>query len=228
MTRASADWQRAIDQLTLQKMLSATAMLIAQRTLDAALAGQCDGATAALDRAMQLDQDRAMQGTAAIGYALCKEPARAQSIEQELGKAYPQDTLINHVYRPDISAAIELGRDRPQFALDALAPAEDYDTLGIGSYLRGLAHLALQDGAAAANDFDVPLAHRSIFLLSQQPGMNVAYPLSMLGLARAEALQRDKPKARAQYAAFFNYWKNADPGLPPLLFAKTEAAALGQ
>ena len=58
--------------------------------------------------------------------------------------------------------------------------------------------------------------------------MNVAYPLSMLGLARAEALQRDKAKARAQYQAFFDYWKEADPDLPPLLFAKTEAAALGQ
>jgi Flp pilus assembly protein TadD len=228
VNKAAADWQRAIDQLNLQKMSSATAVLIAQRTLDAALAGRCEGATAALDQALKLDQDRAMQGSAAIAYALCKEPAAALAIAQSLARLYPQDTLINHVYRPDINAAIELGANRPQFALDALAPAEDYDTLGIGSYLRGLAHLALKDGAAAANDFNVPLAHRSIFVLSQQPGMNVAYPLSMLGLARAEALQRDKAKARAQYQAFFDYWKEADPDLPPLLFAKTEAAALGQ
>jgi hypothetical protein len=57
--------------------------------------------------------------------------------------------------------------------------------------------------------------------------MNVAYPLSMLGLARAEVLQGQKDKARAQYAAFFAYWKNADDDLPPLLFAKTEAASIG-
>ena len=227
-TKAASEWQRAIDQLNLQKMSSATAILIAQRTLDAALAGRCDGAKPALDQAMQLDQDRAMQGTAAIAYALCKEPALAQSIEQSLGKAYPQDTLINHVYRPAITAAIELERDRPQFALDALTAAEDYDTLGIGSYLRGLAHLALKDGASAANDFNVPLTHHSIFVLSQQPGMNVAYPLSMLGLARAEALQGGKAKARAQYRDFFDDWKEADPDLSPLLLAKTEAARLGQ
>ena len=227
-TKAASEWQRAIDQLNLQKMSSATAILIAQRTLDAALAGRCDGAKPALDQAMQLDQDRAMQGTAAIAYALCKEPALAQSIEQSLGKAYPQDTLINHVYRPAITAAIELERDRPQFALDALTSAEDYDTLGIGSYLRGLAHLALKDGASAANDFNVPLTHHSIFVLSQQPGMNVAYPLSMLGLARAEVLQGDKAKARAQYQDFFNDWKEADPDLSPLRLATTEAARPGQ
>jgi serine/threonine protein kinase/tetratricopeptide (TPR) repeat protein len=227
LQKAAGEWQRAIERMTQQKMESATAMPIAQRTLDAALAGNCGDSTSELQRALQLDQDRSMQGTAAIAYGLCGEPARAMDIEQSLAKAFPQDTLVNHVYLPDIRAAIELGQKRPQTALEALRGAEDYDTLGIGSYLRGLAHLALKDGAAAESDFNVALGHRSIFVLSQQPGMNVAYPLSLLGLARAEALQGDKAKARAQYAAFFAYWKDADPDLAPLLFARTEAAALG-
>jgi len=168
-----------------------------------------------------------MQGSAAIAFALCGQPARAQAIRQSLVKAYPQDTVINHVFLPDIDAVIDLGSNRPQDALTALAPAADYDILGITSYLRGLAHLALKDGAAAAADFSFPATHRSVFVLCQVQGMNVAYPLSLLGLARAETMQGNVAKGRQQYQKFFDYWKNADHELPPLVAAHSEAARLG-
>jgi len=58
--------------------------------------------------------------------------------------------------------------------------------------------------------------------------MNVAYPLSMLGLARAYTLQGDKAKALQQYQSFFDYWKTADPDLPPLVAAHQELATLGR
>ena len=226
LVKAQADWQRAISLLTQQKMVNATASLIAQRTLDSALAGRCESAGAELERALKLDQDRTMQGTAAIAFGLCGQPARAQAIARALAKSWPQDTIINHVYLPVISAAVALAQNHSRAALDALQTAADYDTLGIGSYLRGLAHLALKDGPAAASDFNTPLGHRSIFVLSQIPGMNVAYPLSLLGVARASAIGGDRQKAIQQYDAFFAYWKNADPALPPLVAAHREASAL--
>jgi serine/threonine protein kinase/tetratricopeptide (TPR) repeat protein len=225
---AGKDWQRAIARMTDQKLGNATATLITQQTLDRALVGSCTDAVPNLERSLKLDQERTMQGSAAIAFALCGQPARAQAIRQDLARAYPQDTIINHVFLPDIDAVIELGRNRPQDALTVLAPAADYDILGIGSYLRGLAHLALKDGAAAASDFSFPLAHRGVFVLCQVQGMNVAYPLSMLGLARAESLQGDRVKALQQYQAFFDYWKSADPDLSPLVEARREFAAPGQ
>jgi tetratricopeptide (TPR) repeat protein len=225
---AADDWQQAISRMAEQKLVNATATLITQQTLDRALVGSCEDAIPHLDHSLELDQERTMQGSAAIAFALCGQPARALAIRQALARAYPQDTIINHVFLPSIDAAIDLGSRRPQDALDALKPAADYDILGIGSYLRGLAHLALKDGAAAATDFGFPLAHRSVFVLCQVQGMNVAYPLSMLGLARAYALQGDKAKALQQYQSFFDYWKTADPDLPPLVAAHREFAALGQ
>lgn len=225
--RASGDWQTAIMRMTDQKLVNSTATIITQETLDRAMVGSCDDAVPRLDRALQLDQERTMQGSAAIAFALCGQPARALAIRQSLAKAYPQDTIINHVFLPDIDAVIELGRNRPQDALNALAPAADYDILGIGSYLRGLAHLALKDGASASSDFNFALSHRSVFVLCQVQGMNVAYPLSMLGLARAEMMQGDIQKAKQDYAVFFAYWKYADPDLPPLVAAHSEAARLG-
>jgi len=225
---ADGDWQQAISRMTDQKLVNATATLITQQTLNRALVGSCEDAVPRLDRSLKLDQERTMQGSAAIAFALCSQPARALEIRKTLAQTYPQDTIINHVFLPSIDAAIELGRNRPQDALTALAPAADYDVLGIGSYLRGLAHLALKDGAAAAADFNFPLAHRSVFLLCQVQGMNVAYPLSMLGLARAYTLQGDKAKALQQYQSFVDYWKTADPDLPPLVAAHQELATLGR
>ena len=224
---AAKDWQMAVTRMTDQKLVNATATVIVQQTLDRALVGSCDDVVPRLDRALQLDQERTMQGSAAIAFALCGQPAKAVAIRQSLVRDFPQDTIINHVFLPDIDAVIDLGRNRPQDALTDLAPAADYDILGIGAYLRGLAHLALKDGAAAAADFNFPATHRSVFVLCQVQGMNVAYPLSLLGLARAEVQENDLSKARQQYHAFFDYWKGADPDLPPLVAAHKEAARLG-
>ena len=224
---AATDWQLAIARLTDQKLINSTATLIAQQTLDRALVGNCDDVAPRLDRSLKLDQERTMQGTAAIAFALCGQPARAMAIRQSLAKTYPEDTIINHVFLPDIDAAISLREGHADDALKALLPALDYDILGIGSYLRGLAHLDLKQGAEAATDFSFPATHRSAFVLCQVQGMNVAYPLSLLGLARAEASQGDFAKARQQYQAFLDYWKAADPDLTPLKEARTESAKLG-
>ncbi|MBV8671945.1 MAG: hypothetical protein JOZ33_00805, partial [Acidobacteriaceae bacterium] len=224
---AAADWKQAIARMTDQKLVNSTATLVTQETLDRALVGSCDDAGLRLDRSLAMDQERTMQGTAAIAFAFCGQPARATAIRQSLAKAYPEDTIINHVFLPDIDAAISLSEGHAEDALNALAPSIDYDILGIGAYLRGLAHLAVKQGAAAAADFSFPASHRSAFVLCQVQGMNVAYPLSLLGLARAEALQGDLTKARQQYQVFLDYWKNADPDLTPLKEARLEAAKLG-
>jgi len=224
---AAQDWQTAMTRMTDQKLVNATATIVTQETLDRALVGSCEDAVPRLDRALQLDQERTMQGSAAIAFGLCGQPARALAIRQSLTKTYPQDTIINHVFLPDIDAVIALSSNRPQDALTALAPAADYDILGITSYLRGLAHLALKDGTAAAADFNFPVTHRSVFVLCQVQGMNVAYPLSLLGLARAETMEGDLTKGRQQYQKFFDYWRNADHDLPPLVAAHGEAARLG-
>jgi hypothetical protein len=52
------------------------------------------------------------------------------------------------------------------------------------------------------------------------------YNLSHLGLARVLALQKKPAEARAEYQAFFNAWKNADPDVPLLIQAKAEYAKL--
>ena len=48
--------------------------------------------------------------------------------------------------------------------------------------------------------------------------------LARLGIARAYAVQGDTVEAKAAYQDFLTLWKDADPGIPILIAAKTEYA----
>jgi len=86
--------------------------------------------------------------------------------------------------------------------------------------LRGQAYLLMQDGTAAAAEFQKVLDHRGIAL---------NFPLGALahlGLGRAYSVAGDAAKARTAYQDFFALWKDADPGIPILQQAKTEYSNL--
>ena len=88
------------------------------------------------------------------------------------------------------------------------------------SYTRGLAYLQEKSGREAAAEFQETIANRGAAALS------VLYPLSHLGLARANALAGDLPKARKSYQDFLALWKDADADIPILIQAKQEYAKL--
>ncbi|HLW87294.1 MAG TPA: hypothetical protein VKR57_02300 [Terriglobales bacterium] len=50
--------------------------------------------------------------------------------------------------------------------------------------------------------------------------------LARLGLARADVLQGNSAKAKAEYQDFLSLWKDADPDVPILKEAKAESAIL--
>jgi hypothetical protein len=50
--------------------------------------------------------------------------------------------------------------------------------------------------------------------------------LSRLGQARAQALAGYSTAARGAYQDFFSHWKDADPDIPILRFARAEFAKL--
>jgi hypothetical protein len=78
----------------------------------------------------------------------------------------------------------------------------------------------MQDGTAAAAEFQKVLDHRGIAL---------NFPLGALahlGLGRAYSVAGDAGKARTAYQDFFALWKDADTGIPILQQAKSEYAKL--
>jgi hypothetical protein len=87
-------------------------------------------------------------------------------------------------------------------------------------YVRGEAHLAAQQGNAAAAELKKILDHRGIVLNCPLGA------LAHLGLVRAYTMQGDTAKAKTAYQDFLTLWKDADPDIPILKEAKAEYAKL--
>jgi tetratricopeptide (TPR) repeat protein/class 3 adenylate cyclase len=165
---------------------------------------------------------------AALAYALAGAAAHAHSIADDLGKRFPQDTVVQSVWLPTIRAQIETSRKNASRSVELLQTAAPYE-LGISAsanscvytvHVRGMAYLSAHQGREAAAEFQKILDHRGL-LCNCATG-----PLARLGLARAYALQGDTAKAKAAYQNFLTLWKDADPDIPILIAAKAEYARL--
>jgi eukaryotic-like serine/threonine-protein kinase len=193
--------------------------------------GDAAQARSATTAALALASTRAVQILAALVLARAGDSDRAQKMVDELQKQYPLNTKLNAYFIPTIRAAIEINRKNPAKAIEVLELALPYE-LGDAdpdpvdgatmypAYVRGQAYLLLHQGNEAAAEFQKFLKHR---------GVVVNCPLgalARLGLARSYALQGDTAKARAAYQDFLSLWRDATPGIPILIAAKTEYAKL--
>jgi tetratricopeptide (TPR) repeat protein len=156
--------------------------------------------------------------------ALCGEARRAQSLADELGRRFSEDTMHNSVWLPMVNATLDLQRGSAagtDKAIELLQPARQYEAaLSFRpTWLRGQAYLQAKNGALAAAEFQRIIEHRGWDVLSP------LWPLAHLGLARAAIMQGDIPKARKAYEDFFLLWKQADVELPVLIEARKEYEA---
>ncbi len=180
------------------------------------------------------------EAEAALAFAMAGDPARAESLAEDLEKRYPLDTQTQSLWLPAIEAQLELDRRNPTFALNALEAASSIELGQImflintsclyPVYVRGEAYLAAGQGSAAAAEFQKILDHGGI-VWNCWTGA-----LAHLGVARANALQaqtsqgadadRARTRALAAYKDFLALWKDADPDIPVLRQARAEYAKL--
>ena len=176
--------------------------------------------------ALALSTGRDVQYGAALALALAGDAARAQALADDLGKRFPEDTVVQFNYLPTLRAQLALNHDDASKAIEALQVATPYE-LGSVSYsalypvyVRGEAYLAAHQGSEAAAEFQKILDHRGI-VLNEPIGA-----LAHLQIGRAYAMQGDTAKAKAAYQDFLTLWKDADPDIPILIAAKSEYAKL--
>jgi eukaryotic-like serine/threonine-protein kinase len=167
----------------------------------------------------------------ALALAYAGDAGQAQALADDLGKRFPEDTVVQFNYLPSLRAKLALHRSNPQQALDSLQAAAPYE-LGLPAYsfynwpnlypvyVRGEAYLAAHQGSEAVAEFQKILDHRGI-VLNESIGA-----LAHLQLGRAYSLQGDTAKARAAYKDFLTLWKDADSDIPVLIQAKAEYAEL--
>jgi eukaryotic-like serine/threonine-protein kinase len=240
LAKARELFKRSVDAYeALGKKESAATLLTTQARFEAET-GDAAAAKRVATAALALDSSIGVKERVAFAFARAGDSARAQSLADEVAKAFPTGTVVNKFELPAIRAAIELDRNNPAKALEILQPVEPYDLSNArgmwSAYERGRANLALHKGADAAADFQKVIDHPGVVHTT------ITGALSRLGLARAYALHAQpaqaaqsaqspdadaaRTKARAAYQDFFALWKDADPDIPILKEAKAEYAKL--
>jgi hypothetical protein len=182
--------------------------------------------------ALDLSHDRDAEYGAALALALSRDSPRSQALATDLGKRFPEDTLVAFSCLPVLRAVLALNRGEPSTAIELLQVAAPYELgyLGSGSigfvgslypiYVRGAAYLAMHQGAEAAAEFQKILDHRGIV------GSEPIGALAHLQLGRAFKMSANTTRAKAAYQDFLTLWKEADPDIPILKEAKAEYAKL--
>jgi eukaryotic-like serine/threonine-protein kinase len=192
------------------ELASTQASMLAQGALDHALAESCPVALAMVNGVKGLSKGPVASFNAGMAAALCGDEPYAEKTIAALRQSYPKNTAVVEYYVPELQAAAELGINEPAKALQSLIALGQFDPISLTPYLRGMAHAALGQMLLAIQDFQTVLTHRgSAFLL----GGNV-YPMAELGVARAYAASRDRPKSVLAYRQFLMLWAEADRGQP--------------
>jgi eukaryotic-like serine/threonine-protein kinase len=168
---------------------------------------------------------------AALALAYAGDDKLAQSLTDDLGKNFPDATIVQLNYLQTLRAKLALNRRNSSEALGSLTAAAPYDlgqttysaygwTAMYPVYVRGEAYLAAHQGVEAAAEFQKIIDHRGV-VVNGPIGA-----LAHLQIGRAYAMAGDEAKARAAYQEFLTLWKEADPDIPILIAAKRENAKL--
>jgi eukaryotic-like serine/threonine-protein kinase len=227
LEQARMSSRKAVDLSRQAGQAETAALYQAAAAVREALFGNASEAKRAAMAAIELSKARDVQYGAAFALALSGDPSAAHALANDLEQRFPEDTSVRSSYLPVLSALLD-----PAKAIEALRPAVPYE-LGVplswnnGTfgqlypvYVRGLAHLASQQGVEAAAEFQKILGHRGI-VASDPIGA-----LAHLQFGRACAFSGDKTKAKAAYQDFLTLWKDADPEIPILKQAEAEYAKL--
>ena len=225
LIKARALARRAIESAQKAEETEAAALYQADAAVREALVGNPDFAKHQALAALALSDGRDAEGLSAIALGLAGDPTRATRLADDLGKRFPENTIVQCNYLPTVHAAALLRSGDASKAIDSLAAAApcelgtNFVTLSFALYpvyVRGEAYLAAKQGTAAATEFQKILDH---------PGLVRSEPIGVLAhlqLGRAYALSGDTDKARSAYSDFFALWKAADSEIPILKEAKSE------
>jgi eukaryotic-like serine/threonine-protein kinase len=157
---------------------------------------------------------------AAAALATCGDVAKAQRLADDMVKIGLSGQVWDSVQRPLIQARMLLSRRRPSDAIAVLETARAFERASPSVALaRGEAFLRSGRPADAAVEFRKVVGLKANLLTS-------GYNAAQVGLARALAASGDSAGAKKAYEAFFDLWRAADAGIPLLLAAQKEHAAL--
>jgi tetratricopeptide (TPR) repeat protein len=222
--------RRAVAEILHLQLKETAAGVEVEAALREALFGNVTEARQHAGAALRLSTGRDVQFAAAFALAFAGDAAQAQTLAKDLGKRFPEDTIVQFNYLPTLDAQVTLNPRDASRSVEALRKASPFElgrppfapfsTALYPVYVRGSAFLALHRGNEATVEFQKILDHSGV-VLSEPIGA-----LAHLRLGRAYAMQGDTAEAKAAYQGFLTLWKDADPDIPILKQAKAEYAKL--
>jgi len=223
--------RRAMGSAERSEEKETAAMYTALSSLREALFGNAEEARRRAALAMGRSAGRDVQYGSALAFAYAKADGRARTLADDLGKRFPEDTIVQLNYLPTLRAKLAVSRGNVSEAIEDLRGAAPYElgqttfsTFGWTAlypvFVRGEAYLSAHQGLEAAAEFQKILNHPGIVLNSPIGA------LAHLGLARAYVLRGDTAKAKTAYQDFLTLWNNADADIPILKQAEAEYAKL--
>jgi eukaryotic-like serine/threonine-protein kinase len=183
------------------------AWLLAQGGLDRALVSECDAGLAMARAATASHEGMDTTFRAGMAAGLCGDQKLADRLIAGLQYDYPNATQAREYLLPDLKVAEALGQQDPQSALAALTPdAAAHDLSGLTPYLRGLAHVGMNQHELAIVDFQAALAHRGAAVMLG----STVYPMAQIALARAYDGAGAKESSVKAFTRFLELWSGAD------------------
>jgi len=162
-------------------------------------------------------------GQAMVAMALLGDTQRVAELSRKMDETYPVSTYNVGVYRPMVAGLMARrsggGADK---ILDVMTPGVPYE-LGqyadlLPIYIRAISLEDVGEDQSAEREFQRLLDNRGVDPTSP------LLPLSHLGLARTHKAAHQMKESCTEYQEFFREWKDADPDVPILRSARSEAS----
>ena len=202
------------------EMGSARAYLLSQRAFDLALAGRCMEAKELATEMDDLPHGPIAGFHAGAAAGLCGDREAPEATILWLRQRFSQNTAVGLRYIPELEAVAALAGKDAAKALEVLTVIGPYEDGSLAPYMRGVAHMAVEQPSSAAEDFQTVLAHRGMDFAD---GSDV-YPMAEVGLARASEAAGDKTVSVEAYRRFAALWVDGDKVRSGL----TEEALMGR
>jgi serine/threonine protein kinase/tetratricopeptide (TPR) repeat protein len=215
--------ERAITEAKQSQSNEAEALVLIRRASFYALFGKCRDTDNEISDALDISGSRRVKTMAAVVASTCGEVDRTSTLLEELTNQYPQNTLLNALYKPTAQASIEIVGGNGAKAIELLEPALQYENVErffYDEYLRGTAFLLLNDGEKSALEFQKILDRRG------QDPTSPFYSFAYLGKARAAQQSGNIEESIKFYEEFLAIMEDADDDLPALKKAESEYAEL--
>jgi DNA-binding winged helix-turn-helix (wHTH) protein/tetratricopeptide (TPR) repeat protein len=199
--------------------------------VDEALFGYPSEAVRAATEALRMSRGRDVEYTAALAFGLAGDLQKADVLRKDLHDRFLEDTAVNRIYLPVLSAILAMGKGNAPEAVEDLqvATTGEMAMVGDGSAMLGNVHSPYIRGQALFRTGRLQEGIAEFQKIGDHPGIRFTDPigsLAYLQLSRGYRLSGDQNRARSAYEILLKRWANADPDLLILKDAQGELRAL--